>query len=124
MLFRRIDVGMAEHARHQIDAIRFLIKTRAVSTAELVRRNLFQSSYCLGIFFHKVFNGSYRDTFVLEREEKGIFISFTTLVLGLIVITALLTSSMLHYSPFDIITYITFKMILRNESDCRTVCLN
>ena len=72
MLFRRINVFMAENVSHKIDISSFIIKICAISAAQLMRRNIFHGGYSFCVFFNQIFNGTDRHPFSLHGEEESV----------------------------------------------------
>ena len=67
MLFGGVYIFMPQYIGHQINITRFLIESRAVGTAELMRGYFLLRCYDFCIFFNKIFNRSNINSFILQR---------------------------------------------------------
>ena len=75
MLFGCIYIPVAQNVRYKVNIAGFLIKSRTVGAAQLMRGDLFCGRNFTGIFFYKVFNGLHTDSFFLGRVEEGVFMT-------------------------------------------------
>ena len=75
MLFGRIYIPVPENVRYKVNIAGFLVKSRTIGTAQLMRSDLFCGSDLSGIFFYQVFDGLHPDTFSLRRVEECVFMA-------------------------------------------------
>lgn len=73
VLFRGVDVVMAEDIRHEVDVAGFLIEVRAIGGAQLMRCDMLRRCDGFRIFLYHVLDGADAHALHAEGEEEGVF---------------------------------------------------
>ena len=66
VLFRGVDIVVAEYIRHEVDIAGFLLEVRAIGGAQLMWCDMFRRCDGFRIFLHHVLDGA--DTHALHTE--------------------------------------------------------
>ena len=76
VLFRGVDIVMAENICDEVDVAGFLIKVRAISGAQLMRCDMLRRRDGFRIFLHHVLDGANTHALHTEGEEEGVLMAW------------------------------------------------
>ena len=76
VLFRGVDIVMAEYIRHEVDIASFLIEVCAIGGAQLMRGDMLRRCDGFCIFLHHVLDGADTHALHTEGEEEGVLMAW------------------------------------------------